>query len=94
MRPLRKRLDAVCAMREDPGSVSGDGTLHRGALMVAVNDAIADAAAALDGGGDSWSFYCECDAVGCTETRTLQLSEFRRLRDGGAPLLADGHRRN
>jgi hypothetical protein len=64
----------------------------RGAL-VDVNAGIREAAARLDSSAAEalWEFMCECGDPACQATATLTLAQYEELRDGGRPLLADGH---
>jgi hypothetical protein len=41
-----------------------------------------------------WEFFCECGRPGCQEHVVLTVDAYTALHDGGAAVLAPGHRRS
>jgi hypothetical protein len=61
-------------------------------LLTEVNHHIRDLAAEDSWEAPEWEFFCECGRKDCTEQVKMTLDAYVALNDGGAAVLAPGHR--
>jgi len=68
--------------------VSSPADIRRRTLLCAVNERIFE----ISRGLDRFEVLCECGAAGCFSQIEISPSEYRSIRDNGAPsLMAPGH---